>query len=84
MNASSQPRVRRAARTSPSCVWRRGAQAQLAVYWRCVQEQRANFNWLAFFDLDEFLLLREPCASLGSLAPHQPPFSGPSVLILRS
>lgn len=40
----------------------RAPHAQPAVMRRCIREHRESFNWLAFFDADEFLLLREPCA----------------------
>ena len=38
--------------------------AQLSVYAQCIEEQRANFNWIAFLDLDEYLVLRDPYAFL--------------------
>ena len=34
------------------------AHAQMKVYAWCAETQRARFNWLAFFDLDELLVLR--------------------------
>ena len=34
--------------------------AQLKAYAWCAEEQRHRFNWIAFFDLDEFLVLRPP------------------------
>jgi hypothetical protein len=34
--------------------------AQLKVYAWCAEEQRERFNWLAFFDMDEFLVIRDP------------------------
>jgi hypothetical protein len=37
--------------------------AQIQVYETCIREQRLNFNWIAFFDMDEFLVVRE-CAAL--------------------
>lgn len=39
--------------------------AQLAVYNRCIQELRLQYNWIAFFDLDEILVVRE-CALLSN------------------
>jgi hypothetical protein len=33
--------------------------AQIKVYDKCIREQRQNYNWIAFFDLDEFLVVRE-------------------------
>ena len=38
--------------------------AQLPVYAQCIEEQRAHFNWIAFFDLDEYLVIRDPYAFL--------------------
>jgi hypothetical protein len=37
--------------------------AQLAVYQKCILNHARKYNWMAFFDLDEFLVVRE-CASL--------------------
>ena len=36
----------------------RTQKAQLKAYAWCAEEQRAAFNWIAFFDHDEFLVLR--------------------------
>jgi hypothetical protein len=33
--------------------------AQIKAYRKCIQEQRQNYNWIAFFDMDEFLVVRE-------------------------
>ena len=33
--------------------------AQLPVYAWCAEEQRHRFNWIAYFDVDEFLVLRD-------------------------
>jgi hypothetical protein len=41
--------------------------AQLPVYAWCAEEQRGHFNWLAFFDVDEFLAVRSGCAHSSSL-----------------
>ena len=32
--------------------------AQLAIYAWCIREQRDRFNWIAFVDADEFLVIR--------------------------
>jgi Glycosyl transferase family 2 len=40
----------------------REPQGQLKVYAWCAEEQRASYNWVAFFDLDEFLVLRDRCS----------------------
>ena len=40
----------------------RSPHAQPAVMRRCIKEQRGQFDWLAFFDADEFIVLRDPCA----------------------
>lgn len=32
--------------------------APLAFYETCVSEQKLNYNWMAFLDLDEFLVVR--------------------------
>lgn len=44
--------------------------SQMPVYRRCLEHHRGAFNWMAFFDLDEFLLVREPCATAIQLAVH--------------
>ena len=52
--------------------------AQLKAYAACMEERRAGFNWIAFFDLDEYLVLRERCARAAaseSLAPRTPRLS---------
>lgn len=36
--------------------------AQLNVYQRCIDEHKTKHNWMAFFDMDEFLVIREKCA----------------------
>lgn len=36
--------------------------AQMQVYQACIEEHAHEVNWLAFFDIDEFLLLRNKCA----------------------
>lgn len=38
-------------------------QAQMRVYRQCIRKYRSKHNWLAFFDADEFLVLRDGCAS---------------------
>lgn len=35
--------------------------AQLMVYHRCIRDHRSKHNWLAFFDSDEILVIREKC-----------------------
>jgi hypothetical protein len=40
--------------------------AQRKVYEKCIREQRLHYNWIAFFDLDEFLVVRE-CVFMPSL-----------------
>lgn len=38
--------------------------AQLPVYAWCAEEQRHRFNWIAYLDIDEFLVLRDSgCAT---------------------
>ena len=37
--------------------------AQLQVYQHCIKTHRDKHNWMGFFDLDEFLVLRDPCAA---------------------
>lgn len=37
-------------------------QSQLKVYYDCMTEHQADHNWLAFFDVDEFLVLRSGCS----------------------
>jgi hypothetical protein len=36
----------------------RRPKAQLKAYAWCAEEQRMHYNWIAFFDMDEFLVLR--------------------------
>ena len=38
--------------------------AQMKVYQDCIDKHAHEYNWMAFFDLDEFLLLRhsDTCA----------------------
>ena len=37
--------------------------AQQLVYDDCITEHRDQYNWMAFFDLDEFLVVRDECAA---------------------
>lgn len=37
-------------------------QAQMRVYQTCLENYRTGHNWMAFFDMDEFLVIREKCA----------------------
>lgn len=46
---------------------------QLKSFAWCIEEQRANFNWLAFFDLDEYLLIRR---APGAAADARPDLKG--------
>lgn len=46
-------------------------QGQLKVYAWCAEEQRAAYNWLAFIDVDEFIVLRDKCARI-ALKLHAP------------
>jgi hypothetical protein len=43
-------------------------QAQLKVYAKCIRELRPKYNWIAFFDLDEFMAVRDKCVSLADAA----------------
>jgi hypothetical protein len=36
--------------------------SQLKVYAWCAEEKRSQHNWMAFLDLDEFLVLQRRCA----------------------
>lgn len=36
--------------------------AQLHVYQKCIDEHRWQHNWMAFFDVDEFLVIKDKCA----------------------
>lgn len=36
---------------------------QLKVYAWCAEEQRAAYNWIAFMDVDEYIVLRDSCVS---------------------
>jgi hypothetical protein len=40
------------------------AHAQLATYSKCIKKLKPRFDWIAFFDLDEFLVVRDQCASV--------------------
>jgi hypothetical protein len=33
--------------------------AQIEVYHYCIRDHRAKHNWIAFFDADEFLIIRD-------------------------
>lgn len=37
--------------------------AQLKTYAWCAEEHRHRFNWMAFLDMDEFLVLQDGCAA---------------------
>jgi hypothetical protein len=37
--------------------------AQMKAYAWCAEEQRRNFNWIGFFDLDEFLYVLDGCVA---------------------
>lgn len=41
---------------------------QLKAYAWCAEDQRASYNWIAFFDLDEFLVVRDRCAAAAAAA----------------
>jgi hypothetical protein len=36
--------------------------AQLKVYAWCAEEHRVSYNWIAFLDVDEYIVLRGRCA----------------------
>jgi hypothetical protein len=38
--------------------------AQLKTYAWCAEELRAMYNWIAFVDIDEYLVLRKMCGSM--------------------
>lgn len=38
-------------------------QAQMLVYYQCLQKYRHRYNWIAFFDADEIMVIREQCGS---------------------
>lgn len=38
--------------------------AQLKTYAWCAEEHRHSFNWMAFLDMDEFLIVHSGCAAL--------------------
>ena len=38
--------------------------AQLKVYAECMEERRARYNWIAFLDLDEYLIVRDTYVSV--------------------
>ena len=42
-------------------------QAQLRVYTRCLKQHRHQYNWMAFFDVDEYLILRNKKALLSAV-----------------
>ena len=37
---------------------------QIRTYKSCIRRYRTQYNWIAFIDADEFLLVREKCCSL--------------------
>lgn len=36
---------------------------QKGIYQLCIEEHASQHNWMAFLDLDEFVILRNPCAA---------------------
>ena len=36
---------------------------QRRAYKWCFEQHRADYNWMAFFDVDEYLVIREKCAA---------------------
>jgi hypothetical protein len=44
---------------------------QLKVYAWCAEEIRAMYNWIAFVDIDEYLVLRDKCADPSELSGTQ-------------
>ena len=41
--------------------------AQIKTYHKCLLEHRTKYDWMAFFDADEFLLLREGCVQCSDI-----------------
>lgn len=41
--------------------------SQMKTYQRCLDAHRLTFSWIAFIDLDEMLVMRDPYASLQML-----------------
>ena len=59
--------------------------AQLRTYGACLRDHADKHNWMAFFDIDEFLALRTRCAHLNPATPsrsHVFPFDAHCVMIL--
>lgn len=44
--------------------WMDEPHAQMAVFYDCLKEHRSHHNWIAFFDADEYLVVRDECATL--------------------
>ena len=53
--------------------------AQTKVYYDCMRQHYYKHNWIAFFDMDEYLAIVERCAP-----PQDPPCSCSAVLLQRS
>jgi hypothetical protein len=64
--------------------------AQVKIYYRCMRKAHTRYNWLAFFDVDEYLMLRRcvhNCASrtfLAVAAPQPRPSSRFAVAVLST
>lgn len=58
--------------------WEPYPQAQMMVYYRCMQ-QRHKYNWIAFLDSDEFLVVRQPNVTLKALLNEYRHFPGLAV-----
>lgn len=56
---------------------KRMPQAQMSVYRNCIKKHAPAYNWMAFFDLDEFLILRHRCAC--AVPCHWHPLPAPDV-----
>ena len=50
--------------------------AQLNIYQECIDTDAHKYNWIGFIDLDEYLLIREPCAPC---CPPAPPDAEPQL-----
>eukprot|EP00892_Ulva_mutabilis_P012232 jgi/Ulvmu1/9381/UM051_0008.1 len=44
-----------------------GGKSRTAVYYDCMVDHRHKYNWIAFIDTDEFIVVRKPNSTLGDM-----------------
>ena len=51
---------------------------QLNIYKRCMEKYRQNHNWMAFIDIDEFIVIRKCALHCETAGPLRVPTAGKS------